>query len=220
MLKIFFVANGVLLFSFWGCSNKQSQTNYFIPPQPADKLENIHHPDITYDFSIELLGEPIDTTGEIWNVRGIDIYWNDSPEPIQQIKNINTLTPVGDFSGGFMVDDYNFDSTADFRLIKYDRNTNEIKYLFWLFDKKLKKFIHCFPLDSIPLPQFDYEKRLIFSDNQTDSSVTSDSYKFIGGVPSLFEKSTKTVMDESVVVKHYKNENGKLILIKQETVSE
>ncbi|MBZ0200297.1 MAG: hypothetical protein K8H86_10545 [Ignavibacteriaceae bacterium] len=217
MLKNLFLLEGFFLLTFWGCSEKQTQTSFSVSENPVSKIEKFQRSNINFDFSIELQGEPIDTTGEIWNVRGIDIYQNDSPEPLQKIINLNTLTPVGsDFSGGFMVDDYNFDGTADFRLIKFDRNTDEVKYLFWLFDKNEKKFVHCFLLDSIPSPQFDYSNSLIFSEHQTDSSLTSDSYKFIDGTPQIFERSIKTISDDSIRVKYYRNEGGKLIFINEE----
>lgn len=220
MLKKLFVCAGLSFLMFWSCSEKQDQTNNSVLHTPTEKKEREKHSEINFDFSIELIGEPIDTTGEIWNVKGIDIYSSDSLTPVQQIKYLNTLTPVGrDFSGGFMVDDYNFDGTNDFRLIKIDEQTNEVQFHFWLFNKEEKKFIPCFQLDSIPSPQFDFTNHFILSEYETDTSLVSDTYKIINNNIKLEERNVKIVSQESISVKNYKTENGRLILIKEETVT-
>jgi len=214
MCEKLFLCAGFLLLAFYGCSEKLPENNNSISNIPVEKTETENRSEITFDFSIELIGDPIDTTGEVWNVKGIDIYTGDSSTPIQQIKHVNTLTPVGgDFSGGFMVEDYNFDGKSDFRLIKLDPKTKEIKFHFWLFDKKENGFVPCFQLDSLPAPQFDYANHFVLSEFETDSSLISDTYKFSNQSLVLEERNVKIFSQQSISIRKYKTEKGQLILV-------
>lgn len=216
-LKIF-VITGISILLNTGCSTEQ--------PGEKDKTPQVEQQnvpaarEINFDYSIELIGEPVDTTGEVWNVRGIDIYSSETGSLVQRIENLNTLTPVGsDFSGGFMVDDYNFDDETDFRLIKFDRKTSEVEYLFWLYDTKINEFVHYLPLDSLSSPQFDYSNEIIFSEHETDSSLISDSYKFINNDLNLTERRVKTYFEDYIEINRYIMTEGKLQLINSEKTS-
>lgn len=66
------------------------------------------------------------------------------------------------FGKNFLVQDANFDGFNDIMLYQYGKGINST-YLVWLYNPAKNKFEECEQLENITSPEFDYSKKLIYS---------------------------------------------------------
>ena len=116
------------------------------------------------------------------------------------------------------IEDMNFDSYIDFRIIKSIPAEYPFPYLYWMYNDKTELFEKNIDYEKIISPTFDYEKNIIISNwcGYLRDCYT-DYYKLIEGNLNLFErKFTKPNRNGKRQIEIWKAINGELKLITSE----
>lgn len=132
--------------------------------------------------------------------------------------------PTGyDKNFGFTAEDMNFDGYKDFRIVQYVPAAPNISYIMWIWNPKTNQFQEDSDLEQILSPEFDQEKKLIYS--FTRGSATDhydDTYQYINGklthIKSIATGYVNNEDPENTYYMEYQLLDGKLQLIKKEKI--
>ncbi len=115
------------------------------------------------------------------------------------------------------LEDENFDNAIDIRLLAGCGAGPDCAYFHWFYNKSSKKFMRYKYLDDIVNPEFDKDKRIIFSSWR--SSLTergSSTYRYIKGVPVLIKENTVKFEDGYTISIERRLINGKMKIVSKE----
>ena len=116
----------------------------------------------------------------------------------------------------FIIEDINFDGLNDIRLLQFLPAAPNLPYYYWVYDQKLQKFKRQKDLEDITSPDFDHEKKLIYSSwrgSCCDHGLST--YQYIHGKPTLIEENEVRVENDSVYSTIKQLSAGKMRLIKR-----
>ena len=138
-------------------------------------------------------------------------------------KQIQTIIPDENYpSCGlpqdqiFIIEDINFDGFNDIRLLQFLPAAPNLPYYYWTYDPATQKYRRQKALEEITSPEFDPEKKLIYSFWRGSCCDHGRStYRYINGKPTLIEESEVKEEDDKVITTLKKLVNGRMKLVKR-----
>jgi hypothetical protein len=138
-------------------------------------------------------------------------------------KQIQKITPDENYPNCglpadqiFIIEDINFDGYNDIRLLQFLPAAPNLPYYYWTYNPATQKFQRQKALEEITSPDFDSEKKLIYSFwRGSCCDHGSSTYKYIKGKPTLIEESEIKEEDGKVITTIKKLVNGKMKLVKK-----
>jgi len=138
-------------------------------------------------------------------------------------KQIQTIIPDENYPGCglpqdqiFIIEDVNFDGYNDIRLLQFLPAAPNLPYYFWVYNPTKQKFLRQKALEEITSPEFDPEKKLIYSFWRASCCDHGHStYKYIKGKPTLIEEGEVKEEDGKVITTLKKLVNGKMKVIEK-----
>ncbi|MBP2642669.1 MAG: hypothetical protein H6Q67_556 [Firmicutes bacterium] len=159
---------GVIPFTCFASANNQSKQDTLSQPSGPrivllQTVQESIHPTLP-DFIFKLYGY---TEKDSHTVRKLEIIRADKPNEVFQ-KIIFPRTEIGEYpstidSGGFTIEDMNFDGYKDFRLQQWITTGANTPYRYWIWNQATSQFILNNELEPITSPRMDYENKEIVS---------------------------------------------------------
>jgi len=119
----------------------------------------------------------------------------------------------------FIVEDVNFDSINDIRLLQFLPASPNLPYYYWIYNPITKNFQRQKALEEITSPEFDHNKQIITSFWRASCCDHGLSvYKYINGNPVLIKESevAQDLNDNKKYITTVKKRvNGKMKLVKR-----
>lgn len=120
----------------------------------------------------------------------------------------------------FIIEDINFDGFNDIRLLQFLPASPNLPYYYWTYNSKTKMFDRQKALEDITSPEFDPQKKLIYSFWRGSCCGHGQrTYRYVNGKPTLIEESEIKEEDDKIITTVKKLVNGKMKLVKK-TVEE
>lgn len=155
------------------------------------------HPSLP-EFIFNIYGQEPIKSWYNYRIRKITIARADQPEKVMQEIILDKVSVTNDYpripninTGGFYIEDMNFDGYKDIRLQLWVPAAPNIPFFYWIWDKDAAKFIQDKELEQIPSPRVDNENRTIVSYVRESAGTHSKfTYKYFGDHIKLIKIST------------------------------
>ena len=155
------------------------------------------HPSLP-EFIFNIYGQEPIKSWNYYRIRKITIARADQPERVLQEIILDKVSVTDDYpslpninTGGFYVEDMNFDGYKDIRLQLWQPAAPNIPFYYWIWDKDASKFIQNKELEQIPSPKVDNENRTIITYVRESAGTFSKfTYKYFGEHIKLIKVST------------------------------
>ena len=174
----------------------------------------------TYTLSVDSVLSP-DSVNYDCTVRSIVIRRKADHKLIQTIRPGENDPSCGLSKEEILIiEDVNFDGLNDIRLLQFLPAGPNLPYYYWVYDRRTGLFQRNKALEVITSPDFDPDKKLIYSFYRTSCCEHgSRTYKYINGVPVLIEDVNVATDEEDTVRRNItivkKRVNGKMKVVER-----
>ena len=111
-------------------------------------------------------------------VKAIRVYVGD--RLLQTLRGFTVEPPRGG-PQWFVLQDMNFDGYVDFRVMEFMPAGASIPYVYFLWDRKARRFVRSKVLGDVTLPRFDARRKLVVSTWRSNAAHSgSDYYRWAG----------------------------------------